>query len=355
MKRIVLIMLVALLAAPAFGITPIGRGPGYDSRFWNWPGGAGLRWMGDIEELVEAGAGIGTGNIFYVDSGVVAAGDGSNWLNAKATLDEAVGLCTADNGDIILIAQGHTEAMGVGSAAAGTGDDVVDIDVAGVTVIGCGKGMLAPLFDYTGDVTGSFAIGADDVTLVNVNFCANITDVNDAIEVEAGCEQVTIANCIFYCNAENTDDFLECIDSSGAASNRLTVVGCQFNMGAGACNSGIYMKDSNYALIANNVFHGDYAVACLNQVTTASDHIVIKNNLMFNGTIGGDAGMNAQPCIEVAGDTTGMIIENYFVANGAALTNSVVAADMFLFENYTSEDEDSGNSGALVGAASVAE
>jgi len=134
------------------------RGPNYDPWFWRWPNGTGMRWKDQVEELLGSGAQLGTGSIFYVDSNVSNEGDGTSWSNATDTLDEAVGLCTADNGDVIYIAQGHSETIG-------TGTDVVDIDVAGVTVIGCGTGKARPLFDYTDYDTGSFAIGADDVTI----------------------------------------------------------------------------------------------------------------------------------------------------------------------------------------------
>lgn len=301
-------------------------------------------------ELRNAGGGwqnMGTGDVYYVDSGVGSDDyDGTEPAYAKATLDAAVGLCTANNGDVIVVIQNHTETMG---AAA----DEVDIDVAGVTVIGLGVGGTRPLYDYTGDVTGAFAIGADDVVVSNLQFHANVTDVNEAIDIEAGSENVAIINCVFDVEAEGTDDFLECIDSPGAASDRLIVSGCQFYMGAGACNAAISFKDSDYARIVNNVTFGDYAVACINQVTTASNHILIENNRLFNGTIGGNAGLNAQPGIEVLATTTGLICNNYIGCNLATKAASVVADDCYLFENYYNEDEGGSATGGIIGAASA--
>ena len=74
----------------------------------------------------------GQGDIYYVNSNVTTAGDGQSWNDAKATLDEAVALCTEDVGDIIYVAAGHTEDW---SAA-----DSADLDVAGISVIGLGNG-----------------------------------------------------------------------------------------------------------------------------------------------------------------------------------------------------------------------
>jgi len=347
MKRILLLvmgLLAVALISVVFAAPTIYDRP---TAYWfsgNPTADTAWAWMKSVDSVVMGNK--GTGHIFYVDSGVTNEGDGTSWKNAKDTLDEAVNLCTADRGDVIFVAQGHSETMG---AAA----DEVDIDVAGVTVVGCGNGLLRPTFDFTGDVTGAFAIGADDVTIVNLRFHANVTEVNEAIDIEAGSEQVSVINCLFDLEAEGTDDFLECVDSPGAASDRLSVIGCEFYMGAGTCNAAISTKDSDYCVLKNNVTFGDYAIACINNLTTASNHILIEGNRLFNGTIGGDAGLNAQPAIELVATTTGMICNNYFGGNAGALTASVVAADCYLFENYTSEDESSAASGALVGAASV--
>lgn len=289
----------------------------------------------------------GTGQTFYVDSAV--GNDsyvGTSPKYATATLDAAIALCTASRGDIIYVMQGHSETMG---AAA----DEVDIDIAGVTIIGLGEGELRPLFDYTGDVTKAFNVGADQVTIVNLHFKANVTDVNDAVYIAAGSEDCAILGCAFTAEAEGTDDFLECIDSGGAASDRLIVDGCVFRMGAGACNAAIQTLDSDYMQVTNNVCFGDYAVACLYNVTTASNHIHVEENRFFNGTIGGNAGLNAQPGIELVATTTGIISHNFIACNLATKAASVVAADCYLFENYYNEDESSAATGGIIGTASA--
>jgi len=80
-----------------------------------------------------------SGNVFYVDSGAANATDnnaGDSWDKPLATLDAAVGKCTASNGDKIYVAAGHAEAV---IAAAG-----LDFDVAGIEVIGLGIGTSRP-------------------------------------------------------------------------------------------------------------------------------------------------------------------------------------------------------------------
>lgn len=286
------------------------------------------------------------GKIIYVDSGEVSTVEnGMTWGTATDTLEEAIDLATTNVGDVIFIAPGHTETMG---AAA----DEVDIDKNNVTVIGLGKGDARPLFDFTGDVTGAFAVSGDNVTIRNLRFHANILDVNEAIEVEAGAVNCHIEYCMFDLETPNTDYFLECIDSSGAASDELHVTGCEFYMGEGSCNAAIYFKDSDHAVIKDNISYGDYAIANINQITTASNHLTIENNVLFNGTIGGNTGLNAQPGIEMLGSTTGIIRFNHIGCNLATKAASIVADDCYLFENYYNEDESSAGTGGIIGTAS---
>lgn len=333
-KKLLIIFGVLFLCLPAFGTTASDIRWGTDLNS-NLASNTLKQWTLSIENRIGIGAPIGTGNTFYVDANVENEGDGSSWANARDTLDEAINLCTADNGDVIFVAQGHSETMG---AAA----DVVDIDVDGVTIIGCGAGSLAPLYDYTDYDTGSFVIGADNVTLVNLRFCANTPDVNEAISISAGSTDVTIANCLFYCDTEGTDEFHQCINSAGAASDGLRIVNCEFRMGAGAAVAAIQTLDSDYMLIADCVTSGDYSTACIYNLTTASNHILIKDNILFNGTIGGTGGLNTEPCIELTSTTTGVIAHNFIACNVAADDNSVVGADMFLFDNIYTETEGSG-------------
>ena len=331
MKKTIFI-LIALLSMQAFGISPtINQKPTGD---W-WSGSlakdTAWNWAKQVELSVEAGQQLGTGQVFYVDSGLSASGDGSNWLNAVITLDEAVNLCEADRGDIIYIAQGHTEVLG---AAA----DEVDINIAGVTVIGLGTGELRPLFDYTGDVSGAFAIGADDVTVLNCAFLANVPDVNDAIEIEAGAENFVIASCRFSVVTAGTDEFLDVIKIAAGCDNGL-IQDCDIEMGGGASQSAINTAGTDYLLIRGNRISGDYGIANIEDATTASIWITIQGNTLVNGTVGGTAGLGTLPVITLKSDTSALIINNDCFANVATPEQAIVAADGFLAGNTYNESE----------------
>jgi hypothetical protein len=329
MKRLIIFLTFALLVGNVYADFPSDIVTNRSQMFSLGVYDPFLKWARLVDDQVAGNT--GTGEVFYVDSGVAAEGDGSSWTNAKNTLDEAINLCTANRGDVIYVAQGHSETMG---AAA----DEVDVDISGITIIGIGNGDNRPLFNYTGTTTGVFAIGADDVTLYNLRFYATISDVNEAIEIEAGSARVTIQNCLFAAETEGTDEFLECIDGSGgAASDNLHVIDCEFRMAAGAANSAICMKDTDYAIIAGCVSHGDYAVANIENKTTASNHNLIYGNWLFNGTIGGDSGLGTTPCISMVATSTGMIAGNTLICNAATPNAAITGANMYITDNYYSE------------------
>ena len=265
---------------------------------------------------------IGPGRIFYVDSGTPGAGDGRSWGTAVATLDAGVNLCTVSaRGDTIYVAAGHTETVA---------SDFADLDVAGITVIGLGEGKSRPYFDYTTGTGSSMIINADNVTVRNLHFHANITDIAVAIEVQTTSEDVIIEDCLFTMESEGTDDFLICIDHA-ATNNGAVVRNCEFRLGASAATSAIHFLKADYAEISGNEISGDFSDACIHNETTASNHILIRDNQLFNGTIGG--GENSEPGIELFATTSGMIVNNNIVAILDAPSEAIVALDCYLFGN----------------------
>ena len=285
------------------------------------------------------------GTVFYVDSVHGNDGadfDGKSWATAKATLDAAVGLCTADAGDVIKIARKHAEDL----AAA----DAVDIDVAGVTVIGMGVGDDRPTFTYT-NAAGEIVIGASNVTLSNVICNASVTTVLKAIDIEAGATGVVIDSCKFGVDTAGTDEFNNAI-VVGDQCNNYVIQNCECHQGTAAAVSFVKIDaDTDYGKILNNFVSGAYSTACI-VGDEADDMILIQGNILYNGQATG-IGVGTEPCIELAATTTGVIADNYVVCNHATVAESIVAADCHLFENYYNEDESSAGTGGIIGTASV--
>ena len=150
---------------------------------------------------VEGFGGIGsplltTGKIFHVDSGADAADNDNAATNPSqpaATLDGAIGKCTASNGDVILIAPGHTETI---SAAA-----AITFDVAGVTVIGMGVGNSRPTITLDTATTTDINVTAADVQIHNVIFSMNYADIVEVFDLSAA--GFVVNKCRFVDTATN--------------------------------------------------------------------------------------------------------------------------------------------------------
>ena len=134
---------------------------------------------------VEGLGGIGsplltTGKVFHVDSGADAADNdnaATNPAQPAATLDGAIGKCTANNGDVILVAPGHAETI---SAAA-----AITFDVAGVTVIGMGVGGSRPTITLDTAATTDIDVTAADVQIHNMIFSMNYADIAGVFDLSA--------------------------------------------------------------------------------------------------------------------------------------------------------------------------
>jgi len=294
-------------------------------------------WMKDIDDLVELGQNPGTGRVFYVDSGVVNEGDGTDWDNAKDTLEEAVQLCTADRGDYILVAQGHAETF--------TSEDL-DVDIAGVTIVGCGRGSLRPTITYN-HTNAEVAIGADNVTIVNMRFITSVTGVLMGIEVEDGVSYFTLRNCEFneVGDATGTDEFVEAVNFVNANVG-CTIENCRFIAKAAGASAAIFLDaDTDQLTIRNCDIRGDYSTACIAGDTTASTNILIQGNILINGSLVGDGGINAVAAISLLDATAGLIVDNRIVSDVATGLLMRVADDCVFMNNYISDcdgDEFSG-------------
>ena len=252
---------------------------------------------------------IGTGSIFYVDSGLTASGLGTSWGSAVITLDEAVALCTANNGDVILVAPGHAETI----AAA----DGVDIDVAGVTVVGIGEGEDMPEFTFS--ATGSeFVIGAANVTVKNLRFIAGVSSIVMGISVEAAGDNFTLKDCVFPKPTTNSWEFLDAIDVADGANN-IRVESCEYYNDEGGAAPNHFIEAGNGTAgpeklqVIDCYIKGDFAVSAI-WSDEPCDEALIVGNTIINHTTG-------QHCVEFTDTGTGAIINNnlYGDTEGAIL------------------------------------
>lgn len=240
------------------------------------------------------------GKVFWVNGSTALAPGGVGGSNSNdgtyqrpfATIDYAVGQCTANRGDIIMVMPGHSESI--------TSATSLVFDVAGVAVIGLGTGSLRPDLNFS-NTAGSVEIDAADVTLYNLTFTADVSAVVVGVNVDAnGC---TIDNCEFNFNATG-DDFLTMVDVDTVSDFTFTnnVVIAEDNV-AGAAEA-IRLDTATQANISNNTFQGEWSDGAIIGEGAASPQITIADNYIYNcDTAGGEV-------IDLNVACTGLIVNN---------------------------------------------
>ena len=351
MKKLLVLTLVLLTAATSFAIG--NSAYNYKSTFGNGYAFSGhtakdnaLKWAQDVEDLTVLGSNLGTGSVYYVDSNVSTEGDGSSWEKAKDDINTAIGLCTANNGDFILVAQGFNEALT-------TASDIV-CDVAGVTIIGIGNGSLKPTLDYDA-AAAEFYIGAANVTIENIRFRASANAGVQAIAVAAAGDSFSIIGCEFGWAETATDEFANAIIiAEGADEGAIT--GCTFKAGAQAAVTAVTFSTVSGITIADNMITGDYSTSVLNN-TKEADDVIVANNILYNGNMAGDGGLNSEPAIEFADATSGLIVDNRIGSDVATALLMRVADDCTFIGNLVTDtdgDEFGGSTPYTVGGSVAA-
>lgn len=264
-----------------------------------------------------------TGNIWFVDSGSATGGNGLSPEGAVNTIDAAINLCTASNGDIIVVMEGHAETIATAGGIAA--------DVAGITIVGLGRGRNRPVITFATDAAASFNISAANVYvegLVLVNAIASQTAMVNV--TGAG---VVIKDCEVQVSDGSTAALLGILTTD--AADRLVIEGCHFH-GINAVTAAIRIVGTDHAVVRHNYITGAYATTgALEQVTTAGNMHIYDGNTVANFTADGN---NAS--IKVKSDTTGVIINNRLFAIDSSCPATTAGANMFWGGNYFAAADD---------------
>ena len=199
----------------------------------------------------------GNSNIFWVDSGRGSDGNQGTFKQPFATLDYAVGRCTASNGDIIYCAPGHVETV---IAAAG-----LALDVAGVTIIFLGEGTNRAYITFTTAVTADMDVDAANVTMVNPRFIAGIDSLTGPIDVNAADFTIINGEWVDATDVETTD----CIIATAGAT-RMVIDGWKWECGTETADqkqSHIQINGCDSIVLKNIDIRGDFFVGCIENVT----------------------------------------------------------------------------------------
>lgn len=235
-----------------------------------------------------------------------------------ATIDYAIGKCTADRGDIIFVKAGHTETV----------DSAADInaDVAGISIIGLGVGKNKPTITFSTLTTATFAIGANNVLIRGLRFVAGVNALATPIDVN---NTAIIQDCEF--SATGVYQPLTWVDIAGNAGSctDTQIEGCKFTghvSSAGtACISLLEVHDN--VGVKNCNFFGNYSSGCIIGIAgKIATKVAIEKNTFFNYGAGG---------LAVMASCTGIFANNGGYAVGGA-TLGYNGASMAYHENYLS-------------------
>lgn len=283
----------------------------------NYQGGAGKSNL--IKDATKA-------RIFFVDStgGGSTTSGGLTPDTAFTTLASAIAACTANKDDVIYVMPGHSESF--------SGATALNINVAGISIIGVGNKSNRPTFTWhttdalvtvsaanvliqdvrcTCDITAvvtMFSITGAGVTFNRVDYfdTASVQPLQFILTTATG-DDLTITNCKWIASQTAAASVQAWIGLVGA--DRFKCDNCYSNL-KGAV-----------ATAANGVIVG---------ATTASNDVEIINNrfITTNST-------SAIP-ISLLANTTGFVHNNCVASAKSAIAGQVACASCYAGENFAS-------------------
>lgn len=261
------------------------------------------------------------GTTFFVQSthasATNATGGGRSPDTPFATIDYAVGQCTANAGDVIIVGPGHAETV---SAAAG-----LDLDVAGITIKGIGNGTLQPTVTLDTVITADVDVDAANITVENINFRANFADITAAIDVNS--TDFTLRKCRFTAVAANMNSVIWIQDAAAAGSDRITVEDCVC-IDRDAANTRFinFAGTGDGHIVRRNRLNGDWGTACIGGAGVVTNALIEENYIQ-------NAATDVDSCINFAATASGICVGN-IAFGGAAQANGITAAGMTKANNY---------------------
>jgi hypothetical protein len=266
------------------------------------------------------------GKVFYVDSTHASksdsVGSGVSPDNPFATLDYAIGQCTANKGDVILLAPAHAENVATAAAIA--------VDVAGISIIGLGQGSNRPTFTFTG-TAGTIAISAANVLISNVRVTSGIDEVVKMFHVTAA--NVTLDRVDHF--ETPTFQTIQFLLTTNAA-DFLTVQNCYHQQATAATAAQLWIQlvgCDNVRIIDNQFFlvlQNGATCATITATTAVLNCLIARNRIHQTG------GTTQVSAILMVAASTGYAHDNRVVAAVTTLAGIIALASLYGAENYAS-------------------
>lgn len=260
-----------------------------------------------------------TGSTFWVKSstGSDSAGYGLSPDAPCATVDYALGLCTASKGDIVYLMPGHAQTLTTATALV--------LDVAGVRVIGLGRGALRPTFTY-GATDAICSFTAIDCVLENVLLIGAIDDIVTGISVAVAADGATIKDVEMRDGSSITEFLIGISIGTGSPTGTcsdVTIDGFKFCGLAGGMTSCIYAAGICDRLkIVNTYIRCVASSYAVDLTVAASTNLWIADSTFINADTTASLGVNAHD------SSTGYLF-NCHVTNGVLASSPTSVIEGF--------------------------
>lgn len=277
------------------------------------------------------------GKVYYVCNSTVVAPTGISGSNGNdgltpekplATIAKAVSLCVAGRGDKIICMPGHAETI---SAAAG-----IDLNVAGIMILGQGVGADRPTITLGTANTATLRISAANIRIENVLFVANFLNIATCIDVTTGLN-AQVVECEFR-DSSAILNFVKAVRTSSTdnAANGLMVKDCFFlGLGTSAATALVHNQGANDRMVVedNKVFvQGSTATTGVVILSTskAMTGLSCQRNLaqsLYTGSAG---------CLIVGtSGSTGVVANNFITITGGGIDLLCTASTgLGFYNNY---------------------
>lgn len=212
--------------------------------------------------VIGSGSILTTGKIFFVDSVTGSNGNsGESSDQPFATIDYAVGMCTANKGDYIIVMPNHAETI--------AGATSLVLDVAGVSIIGLGRGDDRPTLNFTATAS-KIPISAAGISVENILITGGIDAVVNAINISAA--DVSLINI----ETKDVTGQMTNVITTTAAADRLLIDGWTHRGAAAAGTaSAISIVGGEGVRLRNLWIDGNFSSACVLNAGTASTNITV--------------------------------------------------------------------------------
>lgn len=218
-----------------------------------------------MEVMAAVGAFSTVGNVYWVHSGTGNAGNSGLEPNkALATIDSAVGKCTAGRGDTIIALPGHVETVATANG--------LDLDVAGIRVIFLGDGANRASVNLTATAS-TIRVNANNVAVYGMSvtggidavaLCVDVNGKTDVVFKDLRYRDVTGQCTVFFKAANNSD--------------RLVIDGVKYLGDAAAGTSAAFQFDGCDDLTFKSFdIVGNFANSAIEFITTASARVRIDS------------------------------------------------------------------------------